>query len=387
LAPHDVAPFSLANVSVTNAAVGILVPIIAHQVMPQTFVGSPCASLNANAVCLQFPDGFHDGSLFFGPTNGPGLYSGQGEASAGGATCNGNITMEVDQFQFSDGTEQSVAAQFDCTDANTEITGTVAYRILPTDPKDGYYIFGQQGELAGFGNDNYLVYLLGAADVNLNAPIVGMAATPDGGGYWMVGSDGGVFSSGDAQFYGSTGNLHLNKPIVGMAATPDGRGYWFVASDGGIFAYGDAQFYGSTGSISLNKPIDGMAATPSGRGYWLVASDGGIFAYGDAQFHGSTGSIHLNKPIVGMASTPSGNGYWLVATDGGIFAYGDAQFYGSTGSIVLNKPIEGMVPTRDGGGYWFVASDGGVFSYGNAPFEGSLGGTGIDDVAGMALGS
>ena len=31
-----------------------------------------------------------------------------------------------------------------------------------------------------------------------------------------------------------------NKPIVGMAVTPDGHGYWLVASDGGIFSYGDA---------------------------------------------------------------------------------------------------------------------------------------------------
>ena len=31
-----------------------------------------------------------------------------------------------------------------------------------------------------------------------NAPIVGMASTPNGRGYWMVGSDGGVFSFGDA---------------------------------------------------------------------------------------------------------------------------------------------------------------------------------------------
>jgi len=30
-----------------------------------------------------------------------------------------------------------------------------------------------------------------------------------------------------------------------MAATPDGRGYWLVASDGGIFAFGDAAFFGS----------------------------------------------------------------------------------------------------------------------------------------------
>ena len=78
-------------------------------------------------------------------------------------------------------------------------------------------------------------------------------------------SDGGIFAFGDAAFYGSTGAIHLNKPIVGMAATPDGKGYWLVASDGGIFAFGDAAFYGSTGAIHLNKPIVGMAATPDGR--------------------------------------------------------------------------------------------------------------------------
>jgi hypothetical protein len=44
-----------------------------------------------------------------------------------------------------------------------------------------------------------------------------------------------------------------------MAATPDGRGYWLVASDGGIFGYGDAGFFGSTGDKVLNKPIVGMA--------------------------------------------------------------------------------------------------------------------------------
>ncbi|HXQ90445.1 MAG TPA: SpoIID/LytB domain-containing protein, partial [Acidimicrobiales bacterium] len=59
------------------------------------------------------------------------------------------------------------------------------------------------------------------------------------GGYWLVASDGGVFSYGDAGFHGSAGNIHLTKPVVGMAATPDGGGYWLVASDGGVFSYGD----------------------------------------------------------------------------------------------------------------------------------------------------
>ena len=79
-----------------------------------------------------------------------------------------------------------------------------------------------------------------------------------------------------------------------------------VATDGGIFSFGDAAFFGSTGAIRLNRPIVGMAPTPSGQGYWLVASDGGIFSFGDARFFGSTGAIKLNKPIVGMAATPSG---------------------------------------------------------------------------------
>ena len=115
------------------------------------------------------------------------------------------------------------------------------------------------------------------------------------------------------------GAIALNQPIVGMAATPSGKGYWLVASDGGIFSFGDARFRGSTGALRLNQPIVGMAATPTGHGYWLVASDGGIFSFGDAAFHGSTGAMALNQPIVGMAATPSGNGYWLVASDGGIF--------------------------------------------------------------------
>ncbi len=185
-------------------------------------------------------------------------------------------------------------------------------------------------------------------------------------GYWMVASDGGVFSFGDAKFYGSTGDIKLNQPIVGMTANPNGNGYWFVASDGGVFSFGDAKFFGSMGGKPLNKPIVGMASTPTGNGYWLVASDGGIFSFGDAKFFGSTGAIKLNKPIVGMAATKSGNGYWFVASDGGIFAYGDAAFYGSTGDRKLPAPISGMAASPSGKGYWFTSTDGSIFNFGDA---------------------
>ena len=91
-----------------------------------------------------------------------------------------------------------------------------------------------------------------------------------------------------------------------MAAAPNGQGYWLVASDGGIFAYGSgAAFFGSHGGSPLNAPIVGMAAASDGQGYWFVASDGGIFAYGpSATFFGSHGGSPLNKPIVAMAAAP-----------------------------------------------------------------------------------
>ena len=108
-------------------------------------------------------------------------------------------------------------------------------------------------------------------------------------------------------------------------------GYWLVASDGGVFSY-NAPFYGSTGSITLNKPVVGMAPVSDGSGYRLVASDGGVFSY-NAPFYGSAGSIKLNKPVVGGFNNNSYDGYWLVASDGGVFTYSppneNMPFYGS----------------------------------------------------------
>jgi hypothetical protein len=261
-------------------------------------------------------------------------------------------------------------------------TTTTTTTTPSSGPGPGYWLVGSDGGVFTFGTAPFQG---SAGNIHLNQPIEGMAATPDSGGYWLVASDGGVFSYGDARFHGSTGNIVLNKPIVGMAATPDGGGYWLVASDGGVFSFGDATFHGSTGAIHLNKPIVGMAPTSDGGGYWLVASDGGIFTFGDARFLGSMGSQTLNKPIVGMAPTSDGGGYWLVASDGGIFNFGDAHFYGSTGGRTINKPIVAVAPTNDGAGYWLVASDGGVFSFGDAPFRGSAGGTHLNGpIVGLA---
>jgi hypothetical protein len=199
---------------------------------------------------------------------------------------------------------------------------------------------------------------------------------PSGGiaGYWLVASDGGIFSYGTAPFDGSTGGIHLDAPMVGMAPTPGGGGYWTVASDGGIFSYGTAPFDGSTGGIHLDAPMVGMAPTPGGGGYWTVASDGGIFSFGSAVFHGSMGGQHLDQPIVGMAATPDGGGYWLVGADGGIFSFGDAPFEGSLPGIGLHATAVAVFPTATGDGYIVVTANGHAVGFGDAPQFGDIAG-------------
>ena len=166
----------------------------------------------------------------------------------------------------------------------------------------------------GYTGPDSFTYRANDGSLNSNTATVSLTVTvpTPTQGYWMVASDGGIFSFGGAGFFGSKGGQPLDKPIVGMSPTPTGQGYWLVASDGGIFSFGDALFYGSKGGQPLDKPIVGMASSPSGHGYWMVASDGGIFNYGDALFYGSKGGQPLTSPIVGMSATPSGHGYWMV---------------------------------------------------------------------------
>ena len=297
-------PLTVANVGVTSLAAQSTSTYYGYGVAVNTVcVNSPsfvCFTLPGLGSFTTSPASpLAPGQVYQDPTltvTVAGQTCGEFQATGGGYTS----AMEVDQFVFNQGTISSFAVQYVCSNAQIVISGTIAYRMVNSTPNKGYYLYDQFGDLGNFGNDGYLNYLPGPSYFSLNRPIVGMATTPDGGGYWMTGGDGGVFAVGDAGFYGSTGNIHLNKPVVGMAATPDGKGYWFVASDGGIFTFGDAKFYGSTGAVHLTRPVTGMLPSPDGRGYFLVADDGGVFAFGDAQFEGSAGGLGLTG-FVGLA--------------------------------------------------------------------------------------
>ncbi len=188
-----------------------------------------------------------------------------------------------------------------------------------------------------YGEGRALIATL--ANVSLAAPIVGIAADPVRGqsGFWLVGADGGVFALDGAPFLGSEGGLPLNAPIVGIEATPTSPGYWLVGADGGVFAFGSATYYGSMGGRTLNAPVVGMATTGH-RGYFLAAADGGVFTFGSAQYEGSMAGVPLNAPVVGIAAV-STHDYFLAGADGGIFSFGAGAYFDSFKGITAAPVI------------------------------------------------
>ena len=243
----------------------------------------------------------------------------------------------------------------------------------------GYWMVGSDGSLFSFGGAPYEGSLPGLGVHATN--VVSIVPTADGRGYWMIGSDGGVFAFGDAGFVGSLPELGVHvHDVVAAVPTSDGRGYWMIGSDGGVFAFGDAGFVGSLPGLGVHVH-DVVAAVPTadGRGYWMIGSDGGVFAFGDAGFVGSLPGlgVHVND-VVGAVPTSTGRGYWMVGSDGGVFAFGDAGFVGSLPGLGVHvNDVVGVVATADGKGYWMVGKDGGVFAFGDAGFVGSVPGLGI----------
>jgi hypothetical protein len=149
----------------------------------------------------------------------------------------------------------------------------------------------------------------------LDQPVVGIAAVPGGGGYWLAAADGGVFSFGDAVYQGSTGGKPLAEPVTGMAAVPGGGGYWLVAADGGVFSFGTAGFHGSAADENIGTWVTGMAATPDGQGYWLAAATAAVLPFGTAVSYGPSPNEPPFPPTAAIAATPNGRGYWLLQPD------------------------------------------------------------------------
>jgi hypothetical protein len=247
----------------------------------------------------------------------------------------------------------------------------------------GFWLAAADGGVFTFGGAGFFGSVPGLLQpgVRLNAPVVGMASTPTLQGYWLVAADGGVFAFGDAQFYGSAAEIRLNAPIVGLVPSP--RGYWLIGADGGVFSFGDAIYAG-------NFTIEACGDTPSCReSLPVVSALGGSYGYYAAVSRdglvtdfatGLPGYARLQMPPkacptngCAVAATKSGSGY-LVLGQNPQSLTAMVVPVGNTAGVDAAKVREpapvGIAVAGDGG--WIAGAGGTVHSFGGAPFLGDL---------------
>ena len=133
-------------------------------------------------------------------------------------------------------------------------------------------------------------------------------------GWWRATA---AFSlTGTPTFTVPPGKFHLEQPIVGIAATPDGHGYWLVASDGGIFAFGDARFYGSAGTIHLKRRSSASSRAQTGGAISWWPRTVACLPLAMRRFLGSLPGKRIATSVAAVTPTNSGRGYYVVATNG-----------------------------------------------------------------------
>lgn len=231
----------------------------------------------------------------------------------------------------------------------------------------GYEIATDVGAVFNYGASPYCGSL---SHQLIPGAVAGIASTPNGGGYWLALADGTVYAFGDAKNYGdlrtddySTGahNAAPGAPVVSIASTPDGKGYYLLGGDGSVYGFGDATYQGSVGDYRASGAPVSISVDDATGGYWIATSTGHVYNF-DAPFHGSH-ALGNSSPIVSMAAASTGEGYWLVSADGAVYAEGSVSNYGSAHTT----GITGITPTAKDNGYYLLSGDGAVYRFGSAP--------------------
>jgi hypothetical protein len=143
----------------------------------------------------------------------------------------------------------------------------------------------------------YLMVALVLAAVSLGVPVVSGAATgagrgvdieltPDQAGYWVLDNYGRVSAFGPAPYLGGSPTLAATEEAVSLAATSTGGGYYMLGSDGGIFNFGVSQFHGSIPGIAaaVALPAGGevraVTVAADRSGYSMLGGSGVIWPFG-----------------------------------------------------------------------------------------------------------
>jgi hypothetical protein len=210
----------------------------------------------------------------------------------------------------------------------------------------GYNILTAPGGIYSFGDATYWGNLI---DHGYPGPAVGLSETPAGDGYAILTGPGNLYTFGTAGYYGNLTDHHYPGPAVALDYTPNpgtinsptGHGYAILTASGAIYTFGDAGYYGNLIDHGYPGRAVSFAWSASGHGYWILTDSGNLYSFGDAGYYGN-----LNDPCAGAASCPyasfpghpagltrsaGGSGYLILTAEGGIYTFGDAsgQYYGN----------------------------------------------------------
>jgi len=140
----------------------------------------------------------------------------------------------------------------------------------------GYYVVRANGGVNGFGVP-WHGSLAGRLTYGATAPVVavGMAVDASTGGYWIALSNGRVVSFGapfEGEPLGTDHPAYGSMAVTGIAAAPDGRGYFVLRADGGVDNFSVPA--GDAGAGSSRLPdgalASGIAVDAATGGYYVT---------------------------------------------------------------------------------------------------------------------
>jgi hypothetical protein len=148
--------------------------------------------------------------------------------------------------------------------SGTNLNGNLIVGMASTTDDNGYWLVGSDGGVFAFGDAQWLgrEYFL---------PAVGIATYGQGtsAGYVIATSDGQTFTFLPGKVpVGTPAIMPLNAPIVGIVVDNGSKyGFWLIGSDGGVFSIGGAPFYGSEGGTTQPNPFVAIVAPQYGQCY------------------------------------------------------------------------------------------------------------------------
>ena len=139
--------------------------------------------------------------------------------------------------------------------------------IAPTADGGGYWLVGQDGSLYAFGDAVFPGNFVGPLGNGAVGPVQAAAITAyasDNASFAIVTNNDQVYPYGAVTTSSGSPYIVVNAggaQIVGASTTAAGTatpGLWTVSSNGGVYSFGAANFFGSMGGQVLNAPIVGI---------------------------------------------------------------------------------------------------------------------------------